>query len=312
VSYLRRAEDHPFFDNGGRPIGFAHRGGALYVGSIGLENSMLAFEAAVKLGFQYLETDVTTTSDGVLLAFHDKRLNPLSDLAGVVADLPYETVQRARLGGREPIPQLSEVLTAWPDVRLNIDCKVPNAMEPLARAIEQHRAWDRVCLASFSMRSLGRLRRRLGPRIATSYSKAGVAALHVLPTEPLRRLAVGSPGLAAQVPPSWSGIRVLTQRFIDRAHALGKHVHVWTVDDPADMRRFLDMGVDGIFRPSRRASRRLHRPRHLAVAPLAGTAPLTGPALCVVWRTPPRATGRSQADLSPAGNHCRVSTRWDT
>ena len=247
MSWLRRADDYPYFDNGGQPIGFAHRGGALLEASIGLENTMLAFEAAVALGFRYVETDVQATADGVLLALHDKRLDRVSDLAGVVAELPYEQVRKARLAGREPIPQLSDVLTAWPDLRLNIDCKSSGAMEPLARLVEEHRAWDRGCLASFSMRSLGRLRRRVGPRVATSYGKAGIAVLRSMPGERLRRLTVGHSGLAAQVPVSWVGIKVLTEQLIERAHALGKHVHAWTIDDPVEMHLLLDLGVDGIF-----------------------------------------------------------------
>jgi glycerophosphoryl diester phosphodiesterase len=247
VDRLRRADDYPFFDNGGLPLAFAHRGGALYEPNVGLENSMAAFEAAVGLGFRYLETDVNATADGVLLAIHDRRLDRVTDLTGRIAAMPYDQVRRARLGGSEPIPLLADLLTAWPEVRLNIDCKSPTAMEPLARTIEEHRAWDRVCLASFSMRSLARLRRRLGPRVATSYTKAGIAALRLLPGRPVRQLAVGAGGLAAQIPVRWGGITVLTSSFVDRAHELGKHVHAWTIDGTDEMERLLDFGVDGIF-----------------------------------------------------------------
>jgi glycerophosphoryl diester phosphodiesterase len=263
VRWLRRVEDYPYFDNAGLPLAFAHRGGALLEASVGLENSMLAFEAAIDLGFRYVETDVNATADGVLLALHDKRLDRVSDLAGVVAKLPYEQVRKARLGGREPIPRLSEVLTSWPDLRLNIDCKSPGAMEPLARVIEEHQAWDRVCLASFSMTSLSRLRRRLGPRVATSYGKAGIAALRAMPLSSLRRVAVGHSALAAQVPPSWLGIRVLTDGFLERAHALGKHVHVWTIDDPLEMHL-----------PPGRPARRVPGPGNLAhLGPSRGLSP---------------------------------------
>jgi glycerophosphoryl diester phosphodiesterase len=247
VSWARRAEEYPYFDNGGLPLAFAHRGGALLEASVGMENTMLAFEAAVGLGFRYVETDVNATADGVLLAFHDKTLGRVTDLSGVVAELPYERIQHARLNGRAPIPKLSEVLTSWPTLRLNIDCKAPQAMKPLVDVINQHAAWDRVCIASFSMRSLSALRRRLGPRVATSYGTAGVAALWVTPTHALRWLTVGHTGVAAQVPPSVGPVDVVTPAFVERAHALGKHVHVWTVDDPVEMNRLLDLGVDGIF-----------------------------------------------------------------
>src|SRR6476620_9403821 len=75
----RRAADHPFFDNGGVPMPFAHRGGALTGDNVGLENSMVAFEAAVRLGYRHLETDVHTSSDGRLIAFHDSTLDRTTD-----------------------------------------------------------------------------------------------------------------------------------------------------------------------------------------------------------------------------------------
>ncbi len=161
--------------------------------------------------------------------------------------LPYATVRLARIGGREPIPLLSEVLTSWPELRLNVDCKSRAAMDPLVRVINEHQAWDRVCIASFSMWSPSRLRSRLGPRVATSYTSIGVAGLRLLPTQPLRWLAVGHAGVAAQVPATKGPLTIVTPAFVSAAHALGKHVHVWTVDDQDELNRVLDLGVDGIF-----------------------------------------------------------------
>src|SRR3954471_1860867 len=98
------------------PIAFAHRGFAAGPAR-GAENSMAAFEQAVALGYRYLETDVRVTADGVALAFHDARLDRVTDRTGIIARLPYEQVQRPRIGGREPIPLLTDVLAAWPSVR---------------------------------------------------------------------------------------------------------------------------------------------------------------------------------------------------
>jgi glycerophosphoryl diester phosphodiesterase len=247
VRWLRDADDYAFFDNGGLPLAMAHRGGALTGDNIGVENSMVAFAAVVALGYRYVETDVHATSDGVVLAFHDATLDRLTGLTGAVADLTFERLRGALVGGREPVPRLSEILTSWPELRLNVDCKDRRAVEPLARVIAEHRAWDRVCVASFSPWRLSRLRARLGPRVATSYSPPGVAALRLLPTAQLRRLAVGHTGLAAQVP-EWAGpLPIVTAAFVARAHALRKRVHVWTVDEPVEMNRLLDLGVDGII-----------------------------------------------------------------
>jgi glycerophosphoryl diester phosphodiesterase len=247
VRWLRRADDYPFFDNSGRPLAFAHRGGALTGASIGLENSMVAFEGAVRLGYRYVETDVHATADGVALAFHDHTLDRVTDLTGAVADLPYAQVRRALIGGREPIPLLADALAAWPDLRWNIDCKARQAIEPLALVIEEQGAWDRVCVASFSPWRLSRLRARLGPRVVTSYAALGITGLRLLPTYRLRWLAVGPSGLAAQVPVSAGPLDIVTAAFVQRAHDLGKQVHVWTVDDPAQMSRLLDLGVDGLI-----------------------------------------------------------------
>lgn len=228
------------------PIPFAHRGGALTGDNLGLENTMVAFEAAVALGYRHLETDVHAGRDGTLIAFHDTTLDRTTDATGPVSGLERAQLSRARIGGREPIPLLSDILTAWPEVRINIDAKSDAAVEPLARTIEEHRAWDRVCVASFSAGRLHRLRVRLGPRVATSYSALGVGGLRVLPGRLLRAVAA-SGGVAAQVPPRRKRLEIVTPSFVDHAHELGKHVHVWTIDEPDEMHRLLDLGVDAIM-----------------------------------------------------------------
>ena len=128
------------------PIPFAHRGGA----ADGLENSLAAFGRAVDLGFRYLETDVHATADGVLLAFHDDVLDRVTDRTGVIGQLPWSEVGAARVDGKEPIPLLRELLDAWPDLRVNIDPKHDNAVEPLIDLLGRTDAVDRVCVGSFS------------------------------------------------------------------------------------------------------------------------------------------------------------------
>ncbi len=247
MAQVTRAADFPYFDNAGLPLAFAHRGGSLQGDDVGLENSLFAFQAAVDLGYTHVETDVHATKDGVLVAFHDPTLTRMTDTDGIIEELTYAELSRARIGGREPIPRLEELLTSWPRLRLNIDAKSPRAVHLLARAIAEHQAWDRVCVASFSPRALRLLRRLLGPRVATAYSPVGVAALLVLPTRLLRARALGSVGQAAQVPVRRGRLEIVTPRFLDRAHVLGKQVHVWTINAPEEMSRLLDLGVDGII-----------------------------------------------------------------
>ncbi|MFF7900980.1 glycerophosphodiester phosphodiesterase [Streptomyces sp. NPDC007920] len=231
---------HPYLDHPG-PIPFAHRGGA----ADGLENTLAQFRRAAGLGYRYMETDVHATADGRLVAFHDATLDRVTDGAGRIADLPWDDVCRARVAGREPVPLFTELLEAFPEVRWNVDVKAEPALRPLLDLIERTNAWDRVCVGSFSEARVVRARRLAGPRLATSYGTRGVLALRLrswgLPAVP-RRSAV-----AAQVPVSQYGVPVVDRRFVRTAHARGLHVHVWTINEPAEMHRLLDLGVDGIM-----------------------------------------------------------------
>jgi len=228
-----------FLDHPG-PIPFAHQGGA----GDWPENTMPAFEHAVSLGYRYLETDVHVTADGVLIAFHDNVLDRATDRTGVVAELPWDEVERARVGGTEPIVLLADLLGAWPDVRVNIDPKHDAAVEPLAEVIREAGATERVCVGAFSDRRLRRIRRLLGPTLCTSLGPGGVARLRSASFgAPVGRFAAG----CAQVPATVRGRALVDARFVKAAHDRGLPVHVWTVDDPAEMERLLDLGVDGIM-----------------------------------------------------------------
>jgi glycerophosphoryl diester phosphodiesterase len=213
----------------------AHRGGAAEA----LENSPAAFQHAVDLGLPVVETDVRATIDGHALVFHDATLDRTTDLAGPVAALPLRRLQRARLGNGEHPMTLVEALTAWPQLLLNVDVKSADAIGPFLRAVADAGAWDRVCAASFSTARLQRLRAMGGTRLATSLGTGEVARLTVgrLP----RTRAV-----AAQVPPRQGRVPLVTEAFVARAHARGLQVHVWVVDEAAQMDELLDLGVDAI------------------------------------------------------------------
>lgn len=231
---------HPYLDHPS-PIPFAHRGGA----ADGIENTAAAFERAAKAGYRYFETDVHTTADGRLVAFHDATLDRVTDARGRIAELPWAEVRRARVAGREPLPLFEELLEAFPGARWNVDLKAESALVPLIDLIRRTGAWDRVCVGSFSEARVARAHRLAGPRLATSYGVRGVAALRLRSyglAVPLRAGAV-----SAQVPESQSGIPVVDRRFVRTAHALGLQVHVWTINDPARMTALLDLGVDGIM-----------------------------------------------------------------
>ncbi|TCC17988.1 glycerophosphodiester phosphodiesterase [Kribbella sindirgiensis] len=219
----------------------AHRGGAKHPDLIGYENSLHAFQHAVDLGYRYLETDLHATSDGVVIAFHDDKLDRVTDRTGVIAELPWSEVSQAKINGHEPIPRLDELLEHFPDTRFNLDIKAEGGLEPAATVLRAANAIDRICVSSFSQSRVNRIRKLLGPRLCTGYGELEIVLIRFLP------FALNARGACLQIPERYKSLQVLTPGLIKRAHSRGKQVHVWTVDDPNAMRRMLDAGVDGLI-----------------------------------------------------------------
>ena len=238
-----------------RPVlAFAHRGGAYHPEIEGLENTLAAFEHAVALGYTHLETDVHVTRDGALLAFHDTVLDRVTDRAGAIADLTLAQVREARLAGAlsgdHQVPTLAELFEAFPQATFNIDLKAPGAVPALADFLDERGAHDRVIVGSFDVRRLREFRRLTGGTVRTSAHPVEVVAYLLSPSLRLARL-VGEDFVAFQVPHrqrvKGRVIPVVTRRFVERAHRAGKQVHVWTIDDPAEMTELLELGVDGLM-----------------------------------------------------------------
>ena len=233
-----RAADFAYLD-WPAPIPWAHRGGASEVP----ENTLPAFEHAVRLGYRYVETDVHVTSDGELLAFHDDVLDRVTDRTGVIAELPWSVVQEARVDGTEPIPLLEDLLGTWPDLRVNIDPKHDAAVDPLVEVLRRTGAVDRVCVGAFSDERLARVRDAL-PGICTSLGPGGSLQLGLAATgQQVGELEAP----CAQLPPTYGDTPVVTPEVVAEAHRRGMHVHVWTIDEPEEMARLLDLGVDGLM-----------------------------------------------------------------
>ncbi|MFJ6415108.1 glycerophosphodiester phosphodiesterase [Paeniglutamicibacter sp. NPDC091659] len=226
----------------GQPLAFSHRGFA----PDGEENTLKAFHAAYDLGFRYLETDVHTSRDGVLMVFHDETLQRLTGAAGHIADLSAAEIRELRVAG-EPIPTFEELLLEFPLAHFNVDVKDQPSAQRLAAVIERHGAHDRVLVASFLGRRRISTQRLLSRPVATSPGVLGVAAatmLGKLVRLPHRGLGVFA---ALQVPESHGKFPVVTKSFVRHAHEAGIQVHVWVVNDAIGMHRLLDLGVDGIM-----------------------------------------------------------------
>ena len=230
------------------PVRLAHRGSRV----LWPENTMVAFQGAVDLGYRYIETDVHVTRDGRVVVFHDDTLERLTEAAGRFVDRDWDDVRSLDAayhfgaeqgyplrGSGIGMPLLEEAVTTFPDRMFNIDLKQAGIAGVVAAEVRRLGLEERVMIGSFHDRRI-RAFRRAAPGVATSAGPAEVA--RALARRPQRGIGAD----AFQVPERGAGMRLVTERFIRRAHAAGKQVHVWTVNEADDMRRLLDLGVDGI------------------------------------------------------------------
>jgi glycerophosphoryl diester phosphodiesterase len=227
------------------PIPFAHQGGA----AERPENTMTAFQHAVDLGYRYLETDVQVTADGVLAVFHDPTLDRATDRKGVISELPWSIVSQARVAGVEPIPRFEDILSSFPAARINVEPKTEPGVQPLIDAIRTAGAIGRVCVGSFADARVRRMRSALGPELCTSLGTGEITRVRLGSWLPggLGRWVGLNGGACAQVPAKRGPIPVVDEAFVSTAHELRLAVHVWTINDANEMRRLLDLGVDGIM-----------------------------------------------------------------
>lgn len=239
---------HPWFAASAAPRVLAHRGFVPPDAEGIVENSIAAVAAAHGTGARYVESDCQVTSDGVVVLFHDDDLRRVANDPRPVAAVTHDELHRlmARRGG---LLTVADAMAAFPTLRFNLDVKVAAAAERVGRIVAPHA--DRVLLTSFSddrrRRALAAARTR-GGEPATSAGRTSIArtlaAVTTGSSALVRRALVGIDAL--QVPERHGRMRIVTRRLLDAAHAAGVEVHVWTVNDPADMTRLLDLGVDGL------------------------------------------------------------------
>ena len=252
--------EHVYFkgDAAHRPLAIAHRGGA----GLWPENTLYGFERAAALGVDVIETDVRATSDGEVVIMHDEHVERTTDGAGRVPTLTLAELKRLDAGyrwtadgGRSfpfrgqgvTVPTLREVFAALPSMRFNIEPKQSNPpiVAPLCRLIREYGMTDKVMVAAFSGSTLEQFRREC-PEVATSASASEVGVFLAMQRSGLANSY--SPSMQAVQVPEWAGaVRVLNKDFVRVAHGRNLRVHAWTVNDEEAMRRFLDMGVDGVM-----------------------------------------------------------------
>ena len=201
---------------------------------------MAAFDRGIAAGADGLELDVRLSRDNLVVVHHDETLDRTTRTRGRVAD--RAAADLAELD----VPLLRDVLARYPGVPLIVELKESTAAltQAVVADVRRAKAESRVCLGSFSVAAL-RLVRREAPEIATSAGRFEVRmALY-------RSWIQCSPGRvpyqAFQVPEISGTTRVVSPRFVKLAHRAGLSVQVWTVDEPADIHRLLDWGVDAII-----------------------------------------------------------------
>jgi glycerophosphoryl diester phosphodiesterase len=243
---------HPWFAGVATPRVLAHRGlvtpDAAHSGVV--ENSFAAVAAAHSAGALYVESDCHLTADGTVVLFHDDDLSRVTGDPRKVAAVSVRELERlmTRRGG---LITLAQALDAFPTLRFNLDVKATDAASAVGTTVAPF--GDRVLVTSFSDE-----RRRAallaaaaaggGVRPATSGGRGTIArVLAAVAARSDRLVARALGGIdALQVPERQGRVRIVTSRLVAAAHRHGVEVHVWTVNEPDDMRRLVAMGVDGI------------------------------------------------------------------
>jgi len=252
---------HPYF--AGAPLLMAHRGGS----ALAPENTLEAFRRALEWwGADVLEVDVQPTADGEVVVIHDATVDRTTDGSGPLASLRLAEVRALDAGfrftpdGGRTFPfrgrgvricTLGELLLAFPGVRVNVEVKDARAQRRTWQTVHDLDATRRVLIAAGHRANRSHFGAYPGPTSASGEEMKAFYLLHLAHATRFWRPPVD----AFQMPERFGGRQVLTPRLLREVHARNVAVHVWTVDEEADMRRLLEWGVDGIVtdRPDRLA-----------------------------------------------------------
>ncbi len=257
--FSKPAEEHPYYaDDLNYPLVIAHQGGDdLWPG-----NTLFAMQQAAALGVDVLEMDLHITKDGVLVLIHDETVDDTTNGSGIVEEMTLDEIRQLDAGydwspdggatfpfrGQDiTIPTLEEIFQTFPDYRMTIEIKKTEGSmaEPFCNLIRQSEMQDQIVVASFHNERMDEFRLAC-PEVATSSARQETTTFVLLAKVFLGRIY--SPKFQAlQVPEESSGITVMTPSFVRAAHERGLAVEPWTIDDPEQMRLFIEWGVDGIM-----------------------------------------------------------------
>lgn len=249
--------DHPFFDDQA-PVVIAHRGG----NGLWPENTLYAFRRAVEMGVDVLEMDVQETADGALVVIHDSKVDRTTDGRGHVDEMQLAELESLDAGYRWTnddgqsypfrgqsiqIPTLTDVLESFPDKKMVIEIKPSSTKvaSTFCQIVTKHSRENTVLVASFHQSVMETFRAEC-PRFATAATPEEVRSFLLWSSIYLGKLFRPKANLFG-VPVSLGSLEIVSPRFVSQAHRLNTRVQVWTVNEVEEMKRLLDMGVDGIM-----------------------------------------------------------------
>jgi glycerophosphoryl diester phosphodiesterase len=249
--------DLPYFEHDDA-LAIAHRGGR----GLWPENTMYAFERAAALGVDVLEMDIHSTADGVLVTMHDDLVDRTTNGRGPIHDHTLAELLEldagynwtaddgatfAYRGQGVTVATLDELFAAFPGMRMNIEIKQrePSIVAPFCQLIRQYGREEQVLVGSFHPDVVAEFAREC-PGVPLVGTEPQIRAFYILNTIFLGRV-YRAPAAAFQVPEYNGNTQVVTERFVRGAHHHNIQVHVWTVNEPADMQRLIELGVDGLI-----------------------------------------------------------------
>jgi glycerophosphoryl diester phosphodiesterase len=257
-------EEKPFFENKkDGPLVIAHRGGE----SLAPANTMAAFENAVEMGVDVIETDIHITKDGHLVTIHDPTVNNTTDGQGEVAEYTLEELQKLDAGyyyrdrngehrfrGKGVyIPTLEEVFRSFPNMKFNIEIKYDNPPErikeivtKLYSLIKAYNMEENVLVFSFDQKIINSFKKYSHDEIAVQGGTKEVEKFMVLHSLFLRNLYTPKAD-GFQLPLEIDGYDLSTKRVIENAHRQGLRIHYWTINDRKTMKELIKKGADGII-----------------------------------------------------------------
>jgi glycerophosphoryl diester phosphodiesterase len=227
------------------PYFFAHRGASAHAP----ENTFAAFQLAFEQGAQLIEYDVKLTADKQVVVIHDQTVDRTTNGKGKVDQLPLSELKKLDAGSwfdekyrGESIPTLDDVFESVAN-KLFMNVELTNYAAPfdglvdkVSMVVKKHRMEKRVIFSSFFPTNL-------------------IRACQLLPNVLRGQLIL--PGRSGWWQRGWGGLidvqanhpytSDVTAESITQAHDRGRLIHVWTVNDPNDMKRLCNLGADGFF-----------------------------------------------------------------